>query len=40
MKTYILENQGKGTVSIQPEQLKKIAGATTSSEGTTGDLTL
>ncbi len=31
MKTYILENQGKGTVSIQPEQLKKIAGATTSS---------
>lgn len=37
MKTYILENQGKGTVSIQPEQLKKIAGATTSSGGTTGD---
>lgn len=28
MKTYILENQGKGTVSIQTEQLKKIAGAT------------
>lgn len=37
MKTYILENQGKGTISVTPEQLKKIAGATTSSGGITGD---